>query len=146
MPEDSTVKTHAKPLPSIDPDTAPYWRAAKEHRLSLMRCVETQRFIHPPGPGSPFTGGTETEWVDLGSDITGTLYSYIVVYRAFARGFAEDVPYVTALVDIDQAPGARIIANILDADPETLTIGQPLRMTWIDVTEDVTLPQWEIMR
>lgn len=137
--------TYEKQLPGIDSDTAPYWQAAREHRLSLMRCTTTGNYIHPPGPGSPFTGTDETEWVDLGQDITGSVYSFIVVYRAFARGFAKDVPYVTAVVDVDQAPGARIIANIIGVDPEDVAIGSRCKMHWVDVTEDMTLPQWELI-
>jgi uncharacterized OB-fold protein len=134
---------YAKPLPIIDSDTEPYWRAAREHRLSLMRCAETGKFIHPPGPGSPFTGGTATEWVDLGGEITGQLYSYIVVHRAFGRGFVQEVPYVVGLVDVDQAPGVRITANVFGVAIDSLQVGMPLRMNWRDVTPDVSLPQWE---
>lgn len=143
--QDYRGTTYTKTLPIVDSDTAPYWEAAREHRLELMRCVETRQYIHPPGPGSPFTGTDNIEWVDLGSEITGTVYSYIVVHRAFGRGFAQDAPYVVALVDVDQAPGARITARILGVDHEIVEIDMPVRMIWEDVTDEITLPQWQVI-
>lgn len=135
--------SYKKTLPVIDSDTAPYWNAAREHRLALMRCVQTKNYIHPPGPGSPFTGGDETEWVDLGGEISGTIYSFVVVHRPFGRGFRDEGPFVVALVDVDQAPGARITANVRSVDVNDVKIGQSVRMIWEDVTDEVSLPQWE---
>jgi hypothetical protein len=70
----------------------------------------------------------------------GTVHTYTVVHRAFHPWFVERVPYVVALVDLDEGP--RLMTNIV-AEPETVAIG-----TRVDVTferhGDITLPLFKI--
>ena len=132
-----------KPLPAVnDPDAAPYWRAAKEHRLALQWCGACSTYLYPPGPACPLCGGAEVVYRDLGARITGRLYSYIVTHRAFVPGFAKDAPYVVALAEVDQASRAKLLANLVSCKPEEVRIGMPLTMVWEDRTGEVSLPQW----
>jgi uncharacterized OB-fold protein len=52
------------------------------------------------------------------------------------------VPYVTAIVDLEE--GGRMMTNLVDVepDPARLTVGMPLRVTFDDVTPEVTLPKF----
>lgn len=68
--------------------------------------------------------------MSLGSDIVGILYTFTVVHRAFDKAFADDIPYIVGMCDIAQAPGARVIANIVGISPDDVRIGMPLRMFW----------------
>ncbi len=132
-----------RPVPVRDLDTAPYWEAAKDHRLTLKRCQSCGRFVHPPGPGCPHCGGVDLSWVDVGDDIRGTVYSYTIVYRNVMPEFNVDVPYVVALVQVADIPGVKITANLVNADPASVSIGMRVRMIWEDIAGDVSLPQWE---
>ena len=51
------------------------------------------------------------------------------------------VPYVTAIVDLEE--GGRMMTNLVDVEPDpvALTVGMPLEVTFDDVTDEVTLPQ-----
>jgi len=134
-----------KPLPLVsDPDGAPYWAAAKRHRLSLQQCDQCHSFLYPPGPACPHCGSSLISYNDIGSEVTGRVYSYIISYRAFVAGFSDDVPYVVALVDVDGVPDVKILADLIDCRPDEVRIGMPVHMTWEDRTEDVTLPQWKV--
>jgi len=132
-----------KPLPLEDADQQPYWDAANRHELALQKCTACGELIHPPGPGCPWCGEDECTWVNLGSDISGTVYSFIVVHRAFLQSFVEDVPYVVALVDVDGAPGIRITGNIVGLDPSAVSIGMRVRMFWEDRASGRAVPQWQ---
>jgi uncharacterized OB-fold protein len=79
----------------------------------------------------------------------GTLHSFTVVHRAppppegaVDGAWAGTVPYVVALVDLDE--GVRLMANLVGVtpDPATLTIGAPLTLEYADVTAAVTLPRF----
>lgn len=134
----------AKPLPAVlDPDARTYWSAAKQHRLSLQQCDRCSSFLYPPGPACPVCGAAQLTYKDLGSNITGKVYSYIVPHRAFVSGFAEEAPYAVLLVDVDQAPGVKILANLVNSSWQSAKIGMSVRMVWEDRTSDVAIPQWE---
>jgi uncharacterized OB-fold protein len=131
-----------KPVPVDDPDHRCYWEAAGRGELALQQCATCGEFSHPPGPGCPHCGGAELAWVTLGSSVTGVVYSFIVVQRAFLESFADDVPYVVALADVDGAPGVRITANVLGAEPGDVSIGMPVRMVWPERPGGRRMPQW----
>jgi uncharacterized OB-fold protein len=78
----------------------------------------------------------------MGSDVQGTVYSYIISYRPFLPGFQDDLPLVIAIVELEKAPTVKLIGNILDCKPEDVTIGMNVKMTWQDITEERALPQW----
>jgi hypothetical protein len=82
-------------------------------------------------------------WDDLGSDVTGRVYSFVVVHRAFLRSFLEDVPYAVALADVDGVDGVRITANVVGVEAGAVAIGMPVRMIWERRPDGVTVPQWE---
>lgn len=134
-----------KPLPNMqDADALPFWSAAKEHRLALQWCKQCSTFLYPPGPSCSHCGGLEIPYKDIGRQVTGNLYSYIVTHRAFVPGFSEDVPYIVALVDVDQAGKVKLLANLINCAIEDVRIGMRLRMVWEDRMPEVSLPQWEV--
>ena len=50
----------------------------------------------------------------------GRVYTFAIQYRAFHPGWTSEVPYVTALIDLDD--GVRIFSNLVEveADPKAL--------------------------
>lgn len=52
------------------------------------------------------------------------------------------VLFALAVVDLDDAPDVRVTAEVVGVDPETIVIGQTMRITFANI-EDVWLPQWE---
>ena len=67
------------------------------------------------------------ETIRLGE--TGTLYSYAIVYRSFP---GIDVPFVSAVVDLDD--GGTLKGNLVDMepDPESIPFGMPVRVVYRD--------------
>ena len=67
----------------------------------------------------------EFEWVELPG--TGTIYTFTVVRHALSPQLADVVPYVSGVIELDgtQGAGARMIANIVDCDPETVAHRRP---------------------
>jgi uncharacterized OB-fold protein len=52
------------------------------------------------------------------------------------------VPFALAVVDLDGAPGVRVTAEVVGMNPDDVTIGQTMRVTFVNI-EDIWFPQWE---
>ncbi|GHI00990.1 Zn-ribbon domain-containing OB-fold protein [Neobacillus kokaensis] len=133
---------YQKPIPLKTQDNQPYWDAADRHELVIQKCESCQSYSHPPGPACAKCGSTELSWQNLGSEINGTVYSYVTSYRPFLPGFQDDLPLTIAIVELEKTPAVRIIGNILNCTPEDIQIGMPVKMAWQDITDDRSLPQW----
>jgi uncharacterized OB-fold protein len=128
--------------PYADDYTQPFWDAALEGRLVAPRCKECGTFRLPPGPFCFVCQHQEVDWIELPG--TGTIYTYTVVRHALSPQLAEVVPYVTAVIELDGATGAgsRMIANVVDCDPESVAIGDRVRIAWDRVSDTLALPRF----
>jgi len=75
----------------------------------------------------------------------GAVASFVVVHPPVLPAFAARVPFVVALVELDEDPRIRLLGNVLDCAPDEVAIGMRVQVVWEDVG-DVTLPQWQPMR
>jgi uncharacterized protein len=129
-----------KPLPKITVDTRPFWDGCLQDELRYQRCDACGEAQFPPGTVCTHCHAGNPDWhVSQG---LGTVYSFSVVKRAPTAEFKTDAPYVLALVDL--AEGFRMMVNVRNVPPETVTIGMPVRIIF-EATErdDVKLPQAE---
>lgn len=97
----------------------PYWSAVAEGRLLLKRCRDCNRTHYYPRPLCPFCMSEKTEWREASG--AGEVYSWSVQRRA-------DPPYVIAFVTL--AEGPTIMTAIVDADPDSIAIGQAVTLAF----------------
>jgi uncharacterized OB-fold protein len=128
------------PLPTPRPETDFYWERARAHELWLMRCDDCQRAYFYPRPICPLCFSRRTQW--LRSSGRGTLYAFAIVHRAPTPAFQGRVPYVAAIVELED--GVRMPTDLVEveADPEKIHIGMPVQVVFEDVTGAVTLPKF----
>jgi uncharacterized OB-fold protein len=128
--------------PYADETTQPFWDAALEGRLVCSHCTTCGTFIMPPQPFCFTCQGTDFDWVELPG--TGTVYTFTVVRHPLAPRLAEVVPYVAGVIELDgtQGAGARMIANIVDCDPETAQIGDRVRVRFDRVSDTLAIPRF----
>jgi uncharacterized OB-fold protein len=67
-----------------------------------------------------------------------------VVHRPFLPAFAEMVPFVTALVSLEEAPEVRMVTYVVDVDPTDLVDGLPLEVTYRPL-QFPTVPDQEVV-
>ena len=127
-----------KPLPEPTAVSQPFWDAAKEHRLVLQRSKKTGKFVYYPRNVSPFGPDDELEWQEVSG--RGKVYSYTVARRPTAPQWANDGPYVIAIVELEEGP--HLTANILGCAPDDVRIGMAVTASFEDVTAEVTLVQF----
>jgi uncharacterized OB-fold protein len=132
--------TYAKPLPVLDAETQPFWEACKKGKLVLQRCGVCGHIRFPPTRFCPKCRSDSHEWIE--SKGLGRVFSWIVVRHPVPRDiYAADVPYVVALVALDE--GVRIPTNLVGVEPEAVEADMRVRVSFRAVTPDITLPLFE---
>jgi uncharacterized OB-fold protein len=138
------MSDYRKALPGLRDDaTSPYWKAAAEHRLALPRCLDCETVFFYPRLRCPSCWSDRLEWVDAAG--TGTVWSFTWVHVPFYDdAWNDDVPYCVGLVELDE--GVRLVTNIVGVAPDEVAVGDRVRVVFDDVTAEVTLPKFDVVR
>ena len=132
----------SRPLPLPDEDTAPFWEGCRRGELRMQRCSACARFRFPPRPLCPHCLSPTSEWVALVGD--AAVFSFVICHPPVLPAFQASTPYAVALVELAEDSSLRMVGNILDAPPESLRIGQKLRVAFEEIADGVVLPQWRL--
>jgi uncharacterized OB-fold protein len=127
-------------LPEATPETREFWEGAKRHELRIQRCLDCKRAYFYPRPFCPHCASRNVEWFTASGK--GTLYSYVIVHRG-PPGFQDWLPYVIAVVQLEEGP--RMMSNVINVEPapEHLPPDLPLEVTWEQQSDDITLPLFQ---
>jgi hypothetical protein len=128
------------PQPAPDVDSEGFWEATGEGRLAMCRCVDCRLWLQPPLERCRRCGGA-TAFEDVAG--TGTIYSFIVQRQPSVVGYLDldAIPYVVALVELDEQPGLRLPSRIVGIEPELVTVGMRVAVELIDLPGgDYTVP------
>jgi hypothetical protein len=123
-------------LPAPDPETEPFWDAARDGRLLIKRCADCGAAHFYPRPFCPACWSTAVDWEEASGQ--AALYTWSVVHENDLPPFGERVPYVAAVVDL--AEGPRMMTNVVDCDADALTVGMALRVAYRELDESTTVP------
>jgi uncharacterized OB-fold protein len=123
-------------LPSPDNDTEEFWAGTREHRLVIQRCGACGDAYFYPRPFCPKCWSDDVTSVAASGD--ATLYTWSVVHVNDLPPFHERVPYVAAIVDLVEGP--RMMTNVVDCDSTDLEVGMALRVSYRELTPEVTIP------
>ena len=125
------------PLPLPDRLTAFFWAATARHELAVLRCVNGH-YVHYPRLLCDRCQSQELAPAVVSG--RGTLYSYTWAQQAFHPYWVDKIPYLVAVVELDEQPGLRITSTVVDRAPEDLVVGLPLEVVFEDLPGGVTLP------
>lgn len=123
-------------VPVPDPITEPFWKAASEGRLVAQRCRECSRSVFYPRAVCPHCGGRYLDWEELSG--RGKIYSFTVVHRPAHPGMAAAVPYVVALVELEEGP--RLMSNVIHCEPDEVSIGMEVEVCFERLSEQISIP------
>lgn len=135
-----------KPLPNIDHDNRAFWEGLRDHRFLLWHCNKCGSWYwpkayctqHPVGPFAEDMGWSEASGL-------GTIFSANRHHWSFHPGFQNDVPYVYALVELDEGP--LISSTLLGHPSEPIgLVGHRCAIAYEDHPDDgFTLPRFELL-
>jgi uncharacterized OB-fold protein len=115
-------------VPSPDVETQAWWDAAREHRLLIKRCSACGRPHFYPRPFCPFCWSDDVDWEQASG--RASLYTWSVVHRNDLPPFHERVPYVAAIVELEEGP--RMATNIEGCGPGDLKVGMAVEVGFRD--------------
>lgn len=128
------------PLPVPDPVTRPFWESLKAHAIELQKCGGCGRFVYYPRAVCPACLSDDLVWTSVSG--RGVVHAFTIPSRHPNPAFAARLPYVVALVELEEGP--RILSNlvVVDPTPAAVKIGMPVEIVYDDVTEEITLPRF----
>lgn len=126
-----------KPIPVPDSDSKPFWKGCSEEKLMIQHCLDCNTHIFYPRAVCPHCMSDYLEWIE--SSGRGTVYAYTIARRAAHPAFADDVPYVVALIDLDE--GVRMMSNIVGCDVEDVSCNMAVKVVFQD-QEGMKIPKF----
>jgi len=117
------------PLPDVAwPPTAEFWAGAARGELRIPRCDTCGRLRWYPEERCRSCEGEPMTWETMSG--RGALFSWVVVTHPFLPQFADLVPFVPALVALEEDPAVRIPTRMVDCEPDDLDFEMPVRVVF----------------
>jgi hypothetical protein len=137
LPEGLTSAS-VPPVPVPGPLAEFYWRAVAEGRLEILRCDDCGHYVHYPRPiCDRCLSESLTPSVVSGR---GTLYAWTAVMQAFHPYFVDKLPYLLAVVELEEQAGLKVTTNLVGMTEEQVRCGMPLEVVFTEVVPGFTLP------
>jgi uncharacterized OB-fold protein len=135
---------YKKPLPVPDLESVEFWNGLKRHELTIQRCEKCGKHVYYPRSICPHcsAGPESLKWVKASG--RGKVYTYAIVRQAAIPSFAPDVPYVLAVVELQEGP--HMVTNIVGCKPEEVRCEMLVEIVYDDVTPEITLPKFKPSR
>jgi hypothetical protein len=134
--------TPSRATPEVTDLTRPFWDAAREGRLAIQRCADCAHYNHPPRTACDACLSTNLAYVDVSG--RGAVWSFTVMRQKSVAGFEDAVPYLTALIELDEQPLLLLVTNLPGADPATLRIGDRVHVAFEPLGDGLMLPQFSL--
>ncbi len=103
--------------------------------LRILRCADCGHWLHPPAPICPQCLNRAVQPQPVSG--FATIEAVTVNHQPWAPGL--DVPYVIAIVGLDEQKGLNLTTNIVGVPVDSVHIGQRVRVVF-EAREDVWLP------
>ena len=124
-----------RPLPLVVPETEAFWRGGGDGRLVMKRCPSCGRLWHPSQIVCADCHHRELEPAEVSGRAT------VVGCTVNVQQWLPDPapPYVVAIVALDEDPRVRLTTNVIDVEPDDVTIGMRVEVRF-EQQDDVWLP------
>ena len=116
---EATLDFESDPYVANHPQTRLFWAAAAQGQFLLPRCNSCERVHWYPRPFCPLCKSQSVDWVPASGH--GVVYSFSVMRKA-------EQPYVLAYVQLAEGPA--MMTNIVDAEFDSIHVGQPVKVAF----------------
>jgi len=137
------------PLPATDdPIDAPFWAGTLRSELLIQGCADCAEMRFPPRPMCPACQSCSSVWTPVSG--RGNIWSFAMPSPPLLPAFEKMLPYVVALVALEEAPVLRMVGPILlspdgevaGVTSDRIEIGMPVKVAFRRCSDDVALPCW----
>ena len=128
-----------KPIPVPSAESQAYWDGLRDRKLLMPRCDACGKYWFPPSLLCPHCN--ETKWTWTSTSGRGRIFSYVVYHRVYHPGFADEVPYAVAVIELDEGP--RMVSNVIGIAPDKLACDLRVEVVYQPITDTITLPKFK---
>jgi uncharacterized OB-fold protein len=145
----SATATYLPPgLPAPQPQAvgvdAPFWAGLRQGRLLLQRCPACGNWQFGPEWLCHRCYRFDPDWVEVAP--RGHIYSWARVWHPAHASLRQAMPYRVVLVELQEAPGIRLLGNLLGTASDAVLIGAAVEGIFelhSDTDPPYTLLQWQ---
>jgi uncharacterized OB-fold protein len=121
-------------VPRPTPEDREFWEGAYRGDLRIQHCNTCGKYQHYARMLCSHCGKQTLEWVTASGN--ATVYSYTVIRQNGVPPFNERIPFVVAVVDLDEE-GARMIGAMPDLAPDDARIGMRVRAAFRPANDEL---------
>jgi uncharacterized protein len=114
----------------------PFWRACADEQFLVHRCTTCGRAYWPASCCIDH-GGAAMQWVQASG--RGIVHTYTVFHHAYDPSFADRLPYVIAVVALDEGPFFH--TDIVECDPAQVHVGMAVEVVY-EHLDEWTMPHF----
>jgi uncharacterized protein len=123
MADDAPPVIPARMLPNLNEHNRAFWTGGADGQLLINWCAQCELWVSPPAAVCPDCSG---DLVARPVSGRGTVFTFTVNHQPFNP--AVPVPYVIAIIGLNEQDDLRIAANIVDCEPDSVYIGLPVEV------------------
>lgn len=126
-----------RPLPMVDNVSSVFWEAATRGEVLIQQCPSCGHVQFPPR-ACCVACAADPEWRQVSG--RGTVYTFTVIRQNWAEPFQSQLPYVVAMVELEEGP--RMMTNLTHCDPDEVEVGMPVEAYAVVAEESLGLLFW----
>jgi len=132
----------SRPIPSPDPATAEFFRAAKQGKLLIKHCPACGRNLLPQREQCPNCLNRQLQWREASGK--GTIYSFVIQHQVLHPAFKDEVPFNIITVELDEGP--RLQSNLVGAANSDIEVGARVEAVFEHLSDEVAVPKFRLAR
>jgi uncharacterized OB-fold protein len=129
-----------RPLPELDELNDFFWKSGADGHLRFLHCEACDYFVHPPSPMCPKC--LDARLAPKVVSGLATVRSVTVNHQPWGPGLP--VPYVIAIVEMDEQEALNLTTNVVCAAPEVVRIGDRVRILF-EQRGEIHVPLFELL-
>jgi uncharacterized OB-fold protein len=127
------------PTPVESPEAGPYWAAARSGELVMQKCLDCERHQFFPRSVCQQCLGSNLEWVEMSG--RGKIISFSTVHRPPMDYFVTKIPYVLAMIALDEGP--QMLSEIVGGTEDDIELDMDVDVVFEAMTDEYSLPKFQ---
>jgi uncharacterized protein len=124
-------------MPTLDGRNRPFWTGGHDGQLLILRCGICGRWVHPPRAACSSCGG---ELAPQPTSGRGQVFTFTINRHPYNPAVVP--PYVIAIVVLDEQDDLRLLTNVINCEPEALSVGTRVRVVF-EQHDEIFIPLFE---
>ena len=118
-----------------------FWDNVAKGDFKVRRCAGCGTWQFPPLTLCRQCLSSDVRWEEASGK--GTLWSWIRIHKPYFKDFADEVPYLVAMVELQEGP--LMVSSILDADASDLKCGAEVELSIVERPGGRSLPYFRLV-